>query len=257
MPRIPKSEVQPHQIQGVAKVDSNLTFRQRMRDRWRPGDTVQIHNITNQVIRWQWLDEQDEDYTIEDDTNIKIVNRDEPGLWFIEPGESDVLSGACAYMAVDAMYKMVCVMKTGIVLHPLDEREIRNFSLDDPEKQEQFLDIVFQGRVTPAMMQEAAASKLDKGSSGILENLVPLATESSEYSRRQASERHIVSRPAPVNRGTKLDDLASEFIPEPTETEPMTPAATGELPEDRKAPAEKPSIGNKPGPVVKKPVAAK
>lgn len=233
MPRIAKDQVAPHQLYGMTKVDNNLTMGMRIRKRFRPGDTVKVHNITSTAIQWQWLDEQDETYTIEDETNIKITNREVPGLWELGPGETDVLPGACAYLFIEALYKQVCVMKTGIVLHPLDEREIRNFSLDDPERQEQFIDAVFVGKLTPTMMQAAAISQLGpEAGPKVLEQLPALSTEDSEYQGRQASERRIVNAPraATGQPHQELSDLGSEF------TEPLGGRATGGLPADRQAP---------------------
>lgn len=237
MPLVPKQEVKPSDLYGMTKVDTNLSFRERVRKKWRPGDTVQVRNITNQTLEWQWLDEQDEEYVIEDDTNIKITDRDDPGLWRIGPGETDVLPGSCAYLMADAQYKMICVMKTGIVINPLSEREIRNFSLDDPEKQEQFITEIYEGKITQSSLQKAAMSQLGSRGTQVLENLRPLATERDEWQRRQEAERRMrapalppagVDEPDAPAQHTDLQDLAEEFAP----GAPLLGTATGGLPDD-------------------------
>lgn len=235
MPRVAKDRVAPHELHGIAKVDNNLSMRERIKKRFRPSDTVQVRNVTNKEISWQWMDEEEETYGIEDDTNIKITEREDPGLWRLDGGETDVLPGACAYLFIEALYKMVCVMKIGIVLHPLDEREVRNFSFDDPERQEQFIDAVFIGKLTPTMMQQAAVSKLPNQDREIIEHLPELATEKTEYKRRHASESRLVNRTEVVEPHREISDLAGDF--EFEDESPLLGRATGGLPEDRRVPA--------------------
>jgi hypothetical protein len=203
---------------------------ERIRKRFKPTDTVKVHNLTNQSIEWQWLEESDETYTIEDGSNIKIVERKDPGLWRLGPGEQDILQGSCAYIMIEALYKQMAVMKTGIVLHPLDEREIKNFGFDDPQKQEEMIDLIFRGKVTPQMMAEAAASSLGGMKPNITEHLPDLANERSEYAKRMRdhgpreaapADTPILDKivaPAPDEQGsnqpsreTELKDLGKEF----------------------------------------------
>jgi hypothetical protein len=162
VPQIDPNAVADGQLHGVKEFDNNLSMRERMAKRFRAHDTVQVKNIDNEPIRWQWLAEDDE--TFEMDEDIKIVHRGRPGLWQVEPGEKDVLEGGCAYIMIEALFKKMAVKKVGIVEHPLDEREIRNFSFDDPDAQEAFIDRVFIGRMSPAAMQEAAYKQLEQAS---------------------------------------------------------------------------------------------
>lgn len=269
MPRVSPSELKPYQIPGKLKVDPNISFIERCHKRFEPTDTIQVRNITSEMIEWWWLEEKDESYVIEDGSNVKIVSRKDPGLYRLNPGEFDILSGSCAYIMMDALFKQTRALKTGIVLHPLDEGEIRNFALDDPQHQEEFINMVFEGRVTPQMMQRAAIDSLGTDPAPrILENLTPAATEESEYQRRMGLRRQGVSVPAslsvpPTTRQAaaavatavaeppvktqelpheELGDLQAEFeqqdplaketaIPE---TEPLFPAADGSDPRPKK-----------------------
>lgn len=213
MPRVNPAELAPSQIYGKQRPDNNLTFGERLRKRFRPTDTVKVHNITNAAIEWQWLDENDETYTIEDGSNVKIVEREDPQLWRLGPGEQDIVQGSCAYLMIESLYKQTCAMKTGIVLHPLDEREIKNFAFDDPAKQDEFIDFCFAGKVTPQMMQEAAVASFGDFQPKILENLPAIATERDEYNRRSKAQHatqerrvHDAMPPAPT-----LDSLQDEF----------------------------------------------
>lgn len=218
MPRIPAAQVRPSEIYGKVKVDNNLTFGERIRKRFRPTDTVKVHNITNHQIQWQWLEELDEEYVIEDGTNIKIVDRGDPQLWMLGAGEQDILQGSCAYLMIEALYKQTKALKAGLVLHPLDEREIRNFSFDDPEAQEEFIDMVFLGKVTPQDMQAAALQSLGGDfQPKILETLPGPTTEMEEHerritqdtSRRTGTQTMPKAAPAPP---TEIGSLEDEFL---------------------------------------------
>lgn len=258
MPRVSPQELKPYQIPGKVKVDPNMSFIERCHKRFEPTDTIQVRNITSVLIEWWWLEERDETYVIEDGSNVKIVSRKDPGLYRLEPGAFDILTGSCAYIMMDALFKQTRALKTGIVLHPLDEGEIRNFALDDPQHQEEFINMVFEGKVTPQMMQQAAIASLGTNPGPrILENLPDAPTEQSEYQRRMGLRRQGVSIPAslavaprttrqaaataaPV--GTQelphqdLGDLQDEFKTQPDplaketttpETEPNFPTADG------------------------------
>ena len=160
MPRIEQSQVKPDQLRGITHVDNTKNFMERVHKRFRPHDTVRVHNLDDEDLYWQWLDPEDETYVFTED-NIKVVSRNAPGLWMIKAGEEDILNGACAYLMLDVLYQTMAIKKTGVTEHPLDEREIKNFNLNDPLAQEQFLDRAFLGKLTPAAMQRAAMQQLE------------------------------------------------------------------------------------------------
>lgn len=265
MPRIDPQTLKPSDIYGGEQIDNTLTMGERIRKRFKPTDTVKVHNLTNFPIQWQWLEESDESYVIQDDL-YKIVTRNDPGVWRLEAGEQDILQGSCAYLMIEALYKQMSVMKTGIILHPLDEREIKNFGFDDPQKQEEMIDLIFRGKVTPQMMAEAAANSMGDMRAQVLEHLPDLANERSEYSKRMGAQQqmqHPMNAPAPApaplvpepSAHTELGDLGSEFMgpatggfPEGAKTiePPLAPKATTPHP-------AAPDTKDKPKEEVKKP----
>lgn len=214
MPKVDSKTLHPTDIYGKVQIDNTLTMGERIRKRFKPTDTVKVHNITNHKIEWQWLEESNENYVIEEGSNVKIVTREDPDLWRLGPGEMDILIGSCAYIMIEALYKQTSVLKTGIILHPLDEREIKNFGFDDPQKQEEFIDMVFRGKVTPQMMQEAAMSQLGGDfKPQVIERLASLPTEREEYERR-TDNRIIANNPSTTlesESNTELGALQEEF----------------------------------------------
>lgn len=241
MPKVDSATLRPTDIYGKAQVDNSLTMGERIRKRFKPTDTVKIHNITNMEIQWQWLEESDEKYVIEDGSNVKIVTREDPGLWRLGPGEMDILMGSCAYIMIEALYKQTSVLRTGIVLHPLDEREIKNFGFDDPQKQEEFIDMVFRGKVTPQMMQQAAMTQLGGDfTPKVTQQLAALPTEKEEYERRTSS--HVPGAPlAPAappppapEQHTDLSALQDEFQDKDSAIPPTPPPADDAEPDPAK-----------------------
>ncbi|MGI0134133.1 MAG: hypothetical protein ACREBW_04160, partial [Candidatus Micrarchaeaceae archaeon] len=78
---------------------------------------------------------------------------------------------------------------------------------------EEFIDIVFEGKVTPQMMQEAAMKTIGGDfKPKITEHLPALATEEDEFRRRTKGERADAERRI---HSDKLEDLADEFEQKP------------------------------------------
>lgn len=159
MPKIDPSKVDEHALYGKLKIDNTLNMGERIRKRFKPTDTVQVINLDDSTLEWQWQEEGSEHF--HDEEYIRMIERDDPSLWQLEAGKTDVLQGSCAYLMIEALYKKMAVKKTGVTLHPLDEREVKNFDLGNPEKQEEFIDLCFLGKVTPAIMQQAALAQLE------------------------------------------------------------------------------------------------
>lgn len=265
MPKVDATTLRPSEIYGKTQVDNSLTMGERIRKRFKPTDTVKVHNITNKGIEWQWLEESDETYTIEDGSNIKIVEREDPGLWRLGPGEYDILPGSCAYLMIEALYKQTSILKTGIVLHPLDEREIRNFGFDDPQMQEEFIDMAFRGKVTPQMMQQAALQSLGGDfKPEVRQKLADLPTEKEEYEHRTRGVGHslppassAIPAVAPVDTPHKeLGDLQNEFETDPATGAPAAPPVTTPPPADPPD-EEETQTTTPPPPAPPKPPAAK
>lgn len=184
MPKLDPAKLAPSEIYGKEQVDTTLTMGERIRKRFKPFDTVQVKNVDTIPIRWQWLPEDAESYVI-DETDVKIVDRDDPDVWELEAGETDVLQGSCAYIMIEQLYKQLCVRKVGVTLQPLDQREIKNFAFDDPASQEALIDIIFIGKVTPQMMQEAARRQIEE-TTGV-NTTAPAPTTATTETKRDRS----------------------------------------------------------------------
>jgi hypothetical protein len=161
VPKLAPDKVNKDDLVGVEQIDTTITFDDRMRKYWKPHDTVKVLNFDDEAIQWQVLDEENETYTIEDGTNIKIVARGDPDLWRIEAGDMDVLDGYIAYRMMDALFKKMTAKKVGPNEHPLDQRDIKIFDFADPQSQERFIRKCFLGKITPQQMKEYAMRGFD------------------------------------------------------------------------------------------------
>lgn len=152
MPRIQASEVKPYQVYGQDEIDLTITIRERLMSRFAAHEHVQVMNIDDEPIEWQFLPDYAETSSVTDE-GIKITYREEPELWRIEAGETDILSGSCAFIMIENLYKKLVIKKVGIVEKPQSAKEIRNFNFRDPVRAEQIIDMIFQGKVNPSFNQ--------------------------------------------------------------------------------------------------------
>lgn len=157
MPQIKQGQVQPGQsgapdLYGVNKVENTLPFHQRLLDRFKPHEFVTIKNIAEEPIYWQYLPSTSEEITMTQDGMQKTVQRGMPEMWVINPGETEVLVGASAYMALDVMYKNVMANKTlkrhGITASFDKENNHvpKNFNFSDAGAQEDFIKQAYIGK---------------------------------------------------------------------------------------------------------------
>lgn len=152
MPRVNPTDVKPLDIYGQDEIDHTITIRERLLNRFKAHEHVQVMNIDDEPIEWQYVPDYAEEVTITDE-GTKVTTREDPELWRIEPGETDVLIGSCAFIMIDKLYKTLVIKKVGIVETPKSAKEIKNFNFKDPIRAENFIDLIFQGKVNPSFNQ--------------------------------------------------------------------------------------------------------
>jgi len=162
MPQVKPADIKKTEIYGQSDVDLSITFRDRLINRFAAHEFVEVMNIDDEPIEWQYLPEHAETISSTDE-GTKITKRDDPELWRIEPGETDVLNGACAYLMIENLYKKLVIKKVGVVEKPQSGKEVRNFNFKDPLRAEQIIDMIYQGKVNPSFNQaQPNKVRLDK-----------------------------------------------------------------------------------------------
>ena len=152
MPRIAAKDVKPSQVYGQEEVDLTITMRERLMARFAAHELVEVRNIDDETMEWQFLPDHAETSSLTDD-GIKITYRDEPELWSLDAGDTDYLTGSCAYIMIESLVKKLIIKRVGIVERPQSAKEIRNFNFKDPIRVEAFIDQIYVGKVTPSFNQ--------------------------------------------------------------------------------------------------------
>ena len=153
MPRVAKDSVKPYQVYGGEDApDLSISMRERIMNRFLAHETVEVENIDDEVMGWQFLPDHAETSSLTDD-GIKITYRDDPEVWSLEAGERDYMIGACAFIFIENLVKKMIIKKVGIVEHPQSGKQVKNFNFKDPIQAEQLIDRIFIGKVTPSFNQ--------------------------------------------------------------------------------------------------------
>lgn len=158
MPQIQAKDLKKFDIYGGDNniIDTSITIRERLLTRFKAYEMVQVMNIDDELLEWQFLPDHAETSELTDE-GIKITYREDPEVWAIESGETDIMTGACAFIMIENLYKKVVIKRVGIVEHPESAKQIRNFNFKDPVRAEQIIDLIFLGKVTPSFNQAQPA----------------------------------------------------------------------------------------------------
>lgn len=158
MPRISNPSDKP----TATSVRENKPFRERLRDRYAPTEYVRVINIDNEPFTWQYFPIDGEDVTFTDNGAVRVVSGRQrftsnyeqklPGkeeTWMINPGESEVLLGACADLFIEGLYKRLVAKKRIHEMPNMEKTQARNFNWTDGVLQEQMIDKIFLGVERP------------------------------------------------------------------------------------------------------------
>lgn len=152
MPRILAKDIQKYEIYGQSEIDMTTTVRERLLVRFKAYEMVKVFNPDDEAIEWQFLPDHAETSSLTDE-GIKITYREDPELWRLDAGETDVMTGACAFIMIESLYKKMVIKKVGIVEHPENAKQIRNFNFKDPIRAEKIIEMIYQGKVSPSFNQ--------------------------------------------------------------------------------------------------------
>lgn len=155
MPQRDPAQIKKQDIYGKDEIDFTITIRERLLTRFKAHEHVQVKNIDNEDMEWQYVPDYAEQTNITDE-GTRITTREDPELWYIEAGQTDVLIGACAFIFFDKLIKTLMIKQVGIVERPDNAKQIRNFNFKDPMRAEKFIDEIFMGKVSPSFNQTQA-----------------------------------------------------------------------------------------------------
>lgn len=158
MPKISSPQEKP----TASTIKENKPFRDRLRDRFAPTDYVRVINIDNEPFNWQYFPIDGEDISFTDNGAVRVVSGRQrfsgnyemklPGKeeqWLLNPGESEVLLGACADIFIEGLYKKLVAKKRINEMPDIAPTQARSFNWNDGLLQEQMIDKLFLGVERP------------------------------------------------------------------------------------------------------------
>lgn len=159
MPQIQSGQVTPGkngapELYGVNKPENSIPFQERMSRLFKAQEYVTIKNVTDRACFWQYLPESNEHEGFSEDGMQRIITREAPEMWVIQPGDTEVIIGASAYRALDSMYKNYMALTTlkkfkdpnSPMFSEKNEYQPRNFNFADGGAQDKFLAEAYLGK---------------------------------------------------------------------------------------------------------------
>lgn len=215
MPQIqPGKGIQPGadgapKLYGTDKVENSIPFQERMMRRFKPSEFVIIKNIDDEPLYWQYMPAEAETMNFSEDGMQRQIYRDEPEMWMIPAGETEVVVGASAFRALDVLYKNYMAKSTlrrfrdpsSPQFNDKNEHLPKNFNYADGGAQEAFLDMAFIGKAMPTFSDGAAANTTS------VEPSQPVAAESVVHTPAYAEPDEV--RDTAINKAKELTNAGT------------------------------------------------
>lgn len=187
MPQLQPGQVTPGQngapkLYGTGKNENSIPFHERMFRLFKPQEFVTIKNIDDEPLYWQYMPIENEEISSTEDGMQKIVTRQDPEMWVIMPGESEVVVGASAYRALDVMYKTVSAKRTLNRFNDPSSPQYdengkhmpKNFNYADGSQQEAFLELAYIGKARPVFGTSETVEMPTIAENAPVSNMVPM-----------------------------------------------------------------------------------
>lgn len=162
MPQLSPMQVQAGQagtpeIYGKGQQTDNVPFQDRVAKLFKPTEYVEIKNIDDEPLYWQYMPTDNEQIDFTEDGTQTIVTRKDPEMWMIPAGKTEPIIGASAYRALDTLYKQMAAKKVLSRFADPAKGEFdatgthvpRNFNFSDGGAQERFLKEAYVGKANP------------------------------------------------------------------------------------------------------------
>lgn len=142
---------------GLEKTENSIPFQERLMRLFKPQEFVTVKNVTDDPCYWQYMPQDSETENFSEDGMQRIITREDPEMWVIMPGETEVLVGASAYRALDVMYKNYAASTTlrkfsdptAPQYNEKNEHLPKNFNFADGGAQDGFIKKAYLGKATP------------------------------------------------------------------------------------------------------------
>jgi hypothetical protein len=165
MPRITQvdgKEVKPY---GVGENTNQKMFQERLLDRFKPHEYVKVINVDDEPFMWQYMPAENEEEEFTPDGMHRHIRRSDPEVWMLDPGESETIVGANAYLMIEGLYKKLQAKKAIATLE-VKPGMARAFNFADGNAAEYWIDRILVGKEVPtftSLNDTKAERKLPEG----------------------------------------------------------------------------------------------
>lgn len=149
MPKVPTGAAQDVKPYGVGTNTNQLPFQERLLERFKPHEYVKVINVDDEPFMWQYMPAEKEEYEYTPDGMHRHTRRGDPEVWMLEPGESETIIGACAYLMIENLYKKLMSKKVMATPNP-NPAIARKFNFGDPTQAEYWIDHILVGKEVPS-----------------------------------------------------------------------------------------------------------
>lgn len=149
MPQINPATTKDVTPYGVGTNTNQLPFQERLLERFKPHEYVKVINVDDESFIWQYMPAEKEEYEYTPDGMHRHTRRDDPEVWMLEPGESETIIGACAYLMIEGLYKKLMSKKVMATVNP-NPAIARKFNFGDPTQAEYWIDRILVGKELPS-----------------------------------------------------------------------------------------------------------
>lgn len=148
MPVVNTGDNKDVKVYGTQANTNQKLFQERLMERFKPHEYVKVMNVDDEPFYWQYMPAEKEEYEYTADGMHRHTRREEPEVWMLNPGESETIIGANAYVMMDALYKKL-VAKKAIATVEVKPGMARSFNYSDATAQEAWIEKILLGKEVP------------------------------------------------------------------------------------------------------------
>lgn len=148
MPRIDLTKDKDIKPYGIQPNTNQKTFQERLTERFKAHEYVKVINVDDEAFMWQYMPAEKEEYEFTPDGMHRHTRREDPEVWMLDPGESETVVGANAYIMIEALYKKLTAKKA-IITMEVKPGQARAFNWADGTAQDYWIGKILVGKEVP------------------------------------------------------------------------------------------------------------
>lgn len=165
MPKIDTTKQKDVKPYGIQPNTNQMTFQERLMERFKAHEYVKVINVDSEPFMWQYMPAEKEEYEYTPDGMHRHTRREDPEVWMLDPGESETIVGANAYIMIEALYKKVIAKKVEMTLE-VKPGQARAFNFADGTAQDYWIGRILVGKEVPtfiALKTETTNAPIKRG----------------------------------------------------------------------------------------------